>query len=552
MTGIGSTRSSAAEALTTRFGRIGTAPLLAAACVLQLAVAALIAATSTHNHLVWYSGGDSTEYWTTSWSLSHGLIPQGLIGYGVPLAYAWLPLVSGATLLSGLPVIVVVQGIGLVVLATLLVFGVGDLLFGRVYAWLALGLWIVSPLLLLWGFSPTYAPQFRDLFLAPHWYGLTNMADLPSLVAVLATTWAGLRAYESRRLQDGVLTGLFLGAALAIKPSNGFFVPALAVLIVASRSWRTVAATAAGCAPALLTLALWKEKGRGYLPVTSTPAPLREASGNPPVLAAGGSYVHLDSAHLGMILHDLSEVFWSVRVLEFLFFAGLLGALRRSRVKGAFLGVWCAAFVLVKGSSNLTSITAVSFYRYVEPGLPAFVLLVAATVFLLPRRGRAYEPAAEPRPVPGAWRTVGATAVLLGLVPLVAIAVFPASSSARYVRDNTLANDAPLSSSLAVDATVSGAKVLLDWHPVDTSSTKSYYVVFRSGDASTCTYPPQGAKECDLAMTAIGFTRSTSYVDRPGRGRHWYRIGLEANFRDRLDGSDLMLVGPPTAAAVGG
>ena len=97
-------------------------------------------------------------------------------------------------------------------------------------------------------------------------------------------------------------------------------------------------------------------------------------------------------------------------------------------------------------------------------------------------------------------------------------------------------------------ATVSGARVRLDWHPVNTSSTSAYYVVYRSDNPNTCTYPPQGAKECDLAMTAIGFTRRTSYVDRPGPGRHWYRIGLEANFRDRLDGSDLMLIGPVTAA----
>jgi hypothetical protein len=531
-----------------RLRATGTWPLLAAACAVQVLIAAAIAVTSTHNHFVWYSGGDSTEYWTTSWSLGHGTIPQALIGYGVPVAYMWLPPLSGITLLSGLPAIVLLQGIGLVVLATLLVFGIGDLLFGRTYAWVALALWIAGPLLLLWGFTADYAPEFRDLFLAPHWYGLTNMADMPSLVAVLAATWAGLRAYASRRVEDGLLTGLFLGVLIGIKPSNAFFVPALAMLLLAARSWRVLVATGIACVPALVTLAVWKDKGRGFLPITSSNAPLHEAAGASPMLAVGNSYVHFDSAHLGMMLHDLSEVFWSLRLLEFLLFAGLLGALRRSWVKGAFLGLWFAAFVLVKGSSNLTSVAAVSFFRYVEPGLPAFVFLAASLMFLLPRRGRAFAPATQPEEVPKRRWSLGSAVVVFGLIPLLVIAALPASSSARYVRDNTLGNDAPLSSSLSPTATVVGSSVRLNWRPIDMSGTLGYYVVYRSDNANTCTYPTQGAKECDLAMTAIGFTRGTSYVDHPGPGRHWYRIGLEANFRDRVDGSDLMLVGPVTAA----
>lgn len=534
--------------MTDRLRALPTWALLAAACVVQLAIVLAIALTATHNHFVWYSGGDSTEYWTTSWSLGHGTIPQALIGYGIPVAYMWLPPLSGITLLSGLPAIVLLQGIGLVVLATLLMFGIGDLLFGRAYAWLVLGLWIVGPLLMLWGFDASYAPQFRDLFLAPHWYGLTNMADMPSLVAALAAAWAGLRAYESRRIEDGLLTGLFLGVLIGIKPSNAFFIPAVAVLLLASRSWRVIVATGVACIPALVTLAVWKDKGRGFLPITSSNAPLHEAAGSAPMLAVGNSYVHFDSAHLGMMLHDLSEVFWSLRLLEFLVFAGLLGALRRSWVKGAFLALWFAGFVLVKGSSNLTSVVSVSFFRYVEPGLPAFVLLAASLTFLLPRRGRAFALPTQPGRVPGARWSLGLAAVVFGLVPLLVIAALPASSSARYVRDDTLGNDAPLTISLAPRATVIGSRVRLSWQPVDTSGTSAYYVVYRSDSADTCTYPSQGAKECDLTMNAIGYTRRTSYVDRPGPGRHWYRIGLEANFRDRLDGSDLMLVGPVTAA----
>ena len=532
-----------------RLRATGTLPLLVAACVLQLLVVLVIALTSTHNHLVWYSGGDATEYWTSSWSLGHGAIPQAYVGYGVPLAYAWLPLVGAVTMLAGLPAIVILQGGLLTVLGTLLVFGIGDLLYGRRYAWLAVALWIAGPLLLLWGFHNDYAPEFRDLFLAPHWYGLTNMADMPSVVAVLATTWAGLRAYERRTIEDGALTGLFLGLAIGIKPSNGFFIPALAILLIASRSVRTIVAVGVATVPALVTLALWKDKGRGFLPITSsTGPPARVAAGREPMLAFTNSYVHFDWAHLGTMLHDLSGVFWSLRFLEFLVVAGLIGALRRSRVKGAFLGVWFAAFVLVKGSSSLTSIDAVNFYRYVEPGLPAFVFLAASVVFLVPRPVLAFSRPVHADALPRSRWVLATAAVVLGLIPLALMAALPAASSAKYVRDNTLGNDAPLSSSLAVRATVVGSTVRLNWRAADMSSTNAYYVVYRSDNANTCAYPTEGAIECDLQMKPIAYTQRTSYLDRPGPGKHWYRIGLEANYRDRLDGSDLMLVGPVTAA----
>src|SRR5581483_8039002 len=101
---------------------------------------------------------------------------------------------------------------------------------------------------------------------------------------------------------------------------------------------------------------------------------------------------------------------WSVRVLEFLAVAGLLGALRRSAWKGAFLGVWFIAFVIVKGSTDLASVPSVSYYRYVAP-------------------------ATTPAALPGGLRTAGIAAVLLGLVPLAVLAATPAASTPRDVLD---------------------------------------------------------------------------------------------------------------------
>ena len=541
-----STARGAFDAASGRLRRLPTAVLLGAACALQAAIAITVALTSTHNHAVWYSGGDATEYWTSSWMLAHGALPQTVIGYGVPLLWAWVPPLTGAAMISGLPVITLLQALVLVPLCALLVWAIGDLLFGRGFAWWALALWIAGPLLLLWGFDSSYAPQFRDLFLAPHWYGLTDMADFPSLVVVLAAAWAGLRMLQTRALNDAVLCGLCTGLLVGIKPANGFFVPAVALLVLATRSPRTIATWCGALVPALVTLTVWKQKGRGGVPLLSY-SPHKEAlgAGEHPVLAVTNRYVHLDWGHFTMELHDLAGVFWSVRLLEFLAIAGLLGALRRSPLKGAFLGLWAGAFLIVKGSSTLAGISTLNYYRYVEPGLPAYVLLAASVIFLVPRAGRAF---AEPE-VPRAWgrAPLAVAVVLLAAIPLVLVVAAPAATTIRYVRDNSLDNNAPISKTLAAHVIAAGDGIHLTWRAPDASSTKVYYAVYRSSTPSTCSLPPEGAVECDLVMKMIHITPGTSFVDTTPTRTNVYRVGMYANYEKAVEnGSDLMLIGPAT------
>lgn len=526
------------------------AALLGAACAIQLAIGAAIALSSTHNGFVWYSGGDATEYWTDGWVLAHHAVPQAVVGPGMPLLYSWLSWLTGPSLVSALPVITMLQLVVLVPLAALLVWAIADLLFGRTFAWWTLALWLVAPVLLLAGFDATYAPQFRDLFLAPHWYGLTDMADLPSLVAVLATAWAMLRMAERRTVEDAVLGGTFMGALILIKPANGFFVPAALILLAATREIRTIAVWCAAVVPELAALTVWKAKGLGHVPLLAARY-AREAMGRVTVVAVTNRYVHLDWSHFTGELRDLGGVFWSVRVLEFLAVAGLLGALRRSAWKGAFLGVWFIAFVIVKGSTDLASVPSVSYYRYVEPGLPAFALLTASIAYFVPRRARAFAPATTPAALPGGLRTAGIAAVLLGLVPLAVLAATPAASTPRDVLDLARINDAPIASRLTATTQVTNGTVRLSWRPYRTRAASVYYVVYRSSRPATCSVPPSGGAECDLDMTSIGYTSATSFVDHASAGRHWYRVGLMANYTKTLDGSDLMLIGPATAATNG-
>ena len=66
---------------------------------MQLAITAWFALETPHNGFIWYSGGDATEYWTGQWAVGHLRLTQSVIGWGLPVFYAWVPLVTGTTLL---------------------------------------------------------------------------------------------------------------------------------------------------------------------------------------------------------------------------------------------------------------------------------------------------------------------------------------------------------------------------------------------------------------------------------------------------------------------
>ena len=61
---------------------------------MQLAIAAWFAFETPHNGFVWYSGGDATEYWTSQWAVAHLRLTQTFVGWGLPVFYAWVPLVD--------------------------------------------------------------------------------------------------------------------------------------------------------------------------------------------------------------------------------------------------------------------------------------------------------------------------------------------------------------------------------------------------------------------------------------------------------------------------
>jgi hypothetical protein len=537
-------------------GRLGaratarTAPMLIVLCGIALATAAWLALATPHNGWVWYSGGDATEYWTGEWSIAHGLIPQAIVSYGLPVLYGWVPLVAGTTLLHGLPVIVLVQAIVFVPLSVVLVWAVGNRLFGRSYAFVAATIWALGPLLLLWGSGAHYRVELEQYFLAPHWAGLTNMADLPSVVAVLACAWASLRAADTGRAGDGALAGLLAGAMIAVKPANGYFVPAVAVLFVAGWRPRVAAAWAAGIVPALITLGLWKAEGLGNLPLFALGAGHREAAAAPVVAFRTGTYLQFDHQHLSQELRELQEVFWSVRLLEFLIVAGAIGALRRLPAKGAFLIVWYAGFCLVKGSSDLAGISNTTYFRLVEPGLPAFVLLTAAIMYLVPGVGRRVAWVRQPERWAFDWRPLLATLAVAGIVPLVVVAAAHPATGTSTARDNATATAAPIEASWRPVVVRRANGVVVRWPRPDVpTSTAITYLVFRTQTGNGCELPDAGAVECFLEMDTAGSTRQPEFVDHPGAGAWTYRVAVTADYVETPDSEDLMLLSGPARTA---
>lgn len=524
-------------------------PLLALLVVAQLGVVAWLALSSPHNGWVWYSGGDATEYWTGQYATAHGFLVPTYIGFGIPVYYAWMPLVTGASLLVGLPLVVLFNVLVLGPLAVVLVWALADRLYGRLYAWATTALWCVSPFLLTRAFAPSFRPRLEQWFLAPHWAGLTDMADFPSMVLVLATAWLAVRAVDTGRLLHAVEAGVAAGVVIALKPGNGFFLIAVGLLLVLTRRPLVAAGVVAGLVPALVTLAVWKKRGLGYLPLNAAGAPHREAAG--PLLAVDTSkYVTWNAAHWHQEMSELREIAWSVRFIEFLIVAGIVGAVRRHPAKGLFLAAWFLLYVVLKGDSLQADIGAMSYFRLTEPGLVAFVFLITAIGFLWPRAHftRWRRPAES---VGRLLRPSLAGAAVVALVPLVVVAALAVPKEARTVRVVQAATEAPITDTLTPSHAVSGHDVQLSWAAAPVSgSTRVSYHVFRSANGSGCDPTFTAAAECGLLAPVVGTTSGRSFVDHVQPGSYGYWVAAAADYTEDPQTLDVMMFGRPTTVVV--
>ena len=525
------------------------------------------ALTVRHNGWLYYQGGDQTYYYSSAWSIAHGHIPQSPIGYGWSLLLAPLAGIAGTNILGALPAIVVLQAAVLLPLGLLGVYGIGERIAGRTLGYLAAAGWIVAPFLATPGFVHRYHERWVEQFL-PQAFGFTGLADFLSMIVVVGAAYVFLRALDTDGAADAAIAGLLTGFAIGVKPANVLFVagPALAVLV--ARRWRVAVVYGVAILPAVLALALWKEKGLGHLPLfSSSGSGVRIAAGATaaglPVAGLPG-YLDLNWSNLGANMAQIREFFWSMRLVEWLPLAGLVAVARASLAKAAFLGGWLAAFVFIKGTSGSTGVQNATFWRLLMPAWPAYLLLAVSLPLLVPGVARALK---RHVPVPRtlAWRSVPvvAAAAALAAVPVVAMAALPAAHGRAIVDDYDFNTLVPVAD-FGLRATVHGSEVTLTWSRRHSAGVNEFYRVYQSRpsgqtpvgglseyrDGIACVSQRSGASSCRLLMHLLPPTRATHAVNEPGPGGQTYRVALLANWIDDTGKGDVLLVSEPVTVTV--
>ncbi|HEY7207772.1 MAG TPA: hypothetical protein VH416_05980 [Gaiellaceae bacterium] len=550
--------------------RLRPAWVLGALVVGQCLAVAAFALTVRHNAWLYYQGGDQTYYYTSGWALAHGYIPQSSVGYGWPLALAPLAAIVGTNYLGAVPVIVVVQAAVLLPLGLLGVYGIGNRIAGRTLGYLAAAGWVVAPFLAIPGFVHRYHPQFVEQFL-PQAFGFTGLADFVSMIVVIGAAYFFLRSLDGDSLPDAALAGLLTGFAIGVKPANVLFLagPGLAVLV--ARRWRTALVYGVVMLPAVLALALWKDKGLGHLPVLSSTGSVKLAAGATAVagalpVGALPTYTHLSWGNFHENLLEIQEFFWSLRLVEFLPIAGVVALARISGAKAALIGGWLGGYLLVKGGSSEAGIQNATFWRLLMPAWPAYLLLAVSLPLLVPgvpRRLRKQVPRVKPL----RWRSapVIAAAVLLAAFPLAAMAALPAQSNQAVVNDYDYNTLVPIGN-FGLRATVHKGTVTLNWSRQAAAGIGEFYRVYRSStsgqpplggltnqtDGIACVLGKEGARSCQVVMTLLPPTRATTAIDRPPPfpGQYTYRVGLAANWIDDPTAGDVLLLSEPVRVDV--
>lgn len=530
--------------------------------LVQWAAVAALALTVAHNGWLYYQGGDESFYYTSAWALATGHLPVTPVGWGWPILLLPIALFAGPNFLVALPVIVVLQALLLLPIALASVYAIGRRLGGRLFGYWAAALWIAAPFVLILGTDPRFHDRYVQQFL-PQFLGLTGLADFPSLVALLAGAALIMRALDERGRTNALLAGLVVGFAIGIKPSNAIFlIGAVPAFLLARRLGHGVLFGLA-LLPALVALAVWKQRGLGTLPLFAMGTQLLAAGGlllprPPSVLASlGSTYVRVDWHRINQNLTDLREFFWNTRLLQALPIAGALAMTRRSAAAAALFGGWFGGFFVIKGSNQLANVPSGSFFRLLAPGLPAYILLAAAIPLLVPVLGGRVARVQARRPAAGLPRprlTLAIAVMALGIVPMVYFAVIPhlpAGRAVKYFPDGTYV---PLVRELGLAATPTpGGQATVTWRKPDTSGVAVFYHVFRfSQDPVTCAALPGGTPDCVFTkdLQLIGSTRDTTFVDAPGPGRWWYTVGVIANWANETNKGDMLLSSQPVETAV--
>lgn len=513
---------------------------------------ALVVYTTKVNHNAWlfYQGGDQIWYWTTSWLIGHGWlnVPEVSQGWSMLLVpLAWL---GGPGFLGGLPLAMLLQIVVFTPLALWCVYELASRVGGRYIGYLGAAVWTIGPYIAIPLFVHRYHDRYVDQFL-PLPFGLTAMADYPTTVCLLASAALAVRAVDNRDPPTAALSGLTLGFAVLVKPSSIIYALAPVLMFLLARRWRELAIGAIGVVPALIALTIWKYRGYGDIPAFAYQE-TRVALGGDTIMAPYRKYVDINWHNIAVNLDSLREFFWSVRVLQWVPFAGAIAVARRSLPLAVFFSAWFWAFFVLKGSAEQATVDSGTFFRLLIPAMPAFFILAVAVPLLVPVYGAALARRTRrgpPRPI--GWRPVVPVAIVLGIAPIVAAAAAtPLQGPEHVLQVDSIA--VPVDGGFDFTATARGEAVRLSWEEPPARGTRLFYKIFRSpaGTDYSCEMRNPGSDLCVSSSETVDIVRRTSAVDRPEPGRWTYRIGTAANWVDDPQGGDVFLLSKPVTVTV--
>jgi hypothetical protein len=523
------------------------------------ATVALFFSINTNGWLT-YQGGDQIWLVTSGWLLGEGTVGYALTSHGWPLLLAPLTWFTGPTSVELLPLTTILQVGVLAPIATLAVYDIGARLAGRLA-----GLWcacafVAAPFAAIPYFVQRYHDSWVDQFL-PQALGLTQQADFPSVVAILASVALTVRALQAGAQREAVLAGTLAGIALALKPANALFLAGPALAFLLARRFSHAALFAVALAPALVALTLWKAKGLGEVPLFSL-GEVRLAAGADPAVGSLTSWfdrtTNLNFDTWNQNMSNLREFTWSARVIQWLPLAGALAVARRSIPVAALLLAWLLGYVVVKGAADVATVESGSYWRLIMPALPAFVLLAAAVPLLVPTFSRRLGERLAPLPGrrPGLRSTVAFVAVT-ALVPIAAIgladqarAVPNEDGPPAFVSRSVVVDDigVPADGDVArLEVRRSGSANVLTWTD-STSRARTFYKVYRASAAfPDLVCEPRGVDRCELRAETLLTTREQQYVDPAPPPDATYRIGVAANWLDDENEGDVFALSPPAA-----
>ncbi len=537
---------------------------LAVLALTQIAVTALFGLlVATHNGWVWFQGGDQIWFTSNAWSIGHGVLPPGDIapGWGIVLIpAAWL---AGGTFVQQLPVIVALNVLVLGPLALWSLWEIATRIGGRVLALWTCVLWIVAPYVAIPLFVERYHERWIDQFL-PQGIGLTAMADYPSMVAGLLVAALTVRAIDGRSWTDAALAGSVLALAVLMKPPNGLLAVGAALALLVTRRWRELGCFVLPALVGVAALGIFKVRTQGELPLLGMEE-TRLALAHVAAVdverwwreADWGRYVEIDIDHWRSQMAQLREYFWSARLFQWAPLAGAVAVARFRPAIAVLLTGWLAAFVVVKGTSTQASIEANTFWRLLMPAWPAYLLLLASIVVLVPTLWRSLgDRAARPvgaRPMPARGALVGVAALVA--VPLLLVSVLPPLEEGQDELLLHVEGEAttlvPVENDLSLAARSAAGGVTLDWSR-DWRADVAYRV-YRTpgaapdGDVACVSFGGGGAIRCNLVSPVVGVTRGTTWTDPAPVPGAVYRVAATVRYDGRVVGSDVFAFSPPAA-----